>query len=38
MLRLALLNVKADLDRELEDFVPTVRGAASTFTGSRDSG
>ena len=33
MLRLELLNVKADLERELEDFVLNSRGAASTFTG-----
>jgi hypothetical protein len=38
MLRLELLKVKADLERELEDFVPTARSAASTFIGSAASG
>jgi hypothetical protein len=33
MLRLELLKVKADLERELEDFVLTAPSAASTFTG-----
>jgi hypothetical protein len=34
MLRLELLKVKADLERELEDFSSTARSAASTFIGS----
>jgi hypothetical protein len=35
MLRLELLKVKADLEREVEDLIVNARSAASTFLGQR---